>query len=58
MHEIKTENGSEKGLWRSLGHSSSKTTEVYTHIIAIVNKNVQSPLDMILNNNTLAQEGH
>ncbi|MDT8413525.1 MAG: site-specific integrase [Vicingaceae bacterium] len=28
-----------------LGHSSSKTTEIYTHILTISNKQVKSPLD-------------
>ncbi|WP_373395790.1 site-specific integrase [Algoriphagus halophilus] len=30
-----------------LGHESSKTTEVYTHVLSISNKNIQSPLDGI-----------
>lgn len=30
-----------------LGHSSSKTTEIYSHILAVSNKNVISPLDQI-----------
>lgn len=30
-----------------LGHESSKTTEIYTHVLSISNKNVQSPLDGI-----------
>ncbi|WP_287058918.1 tyrosine-type recombinase/integrase [Algoriphagus sp.] len=30
-----------------LGHSSSTTTEVYSHILAVSNKNVVSPLDGI-----------
>ncbi len=33
-----------------LGHSSSKTTEIYTHIISINNKTVMSPLDKIIEN--------
>jgi site-specific recombinase XerD len=28
-----------------LGHESSKTTEIYTHVLSISNKNIQSPLD-------------
>ncbi len=32
-----------------LGHSSSKTTEIYTHILNINNKVVQSPLDLMKN---------
>lgn len=32
-----------------LGHSSSKTTEIYTHIMYINNKMVQSPLDLMKN---------
>ncbi|MCE7056300.1 site-specific integrase [Algoriphagus sp. AGSA1] len=30
-----------------LGHGSSKTTEIYTHVLSISNKNIQSPLDGI-----------
>ncbi len=30
-----------------LGHSSSKTTEIYSHVLAVSNKNVISPLDQI-----------
>ncbi|MBN7817010.1 tyrosine-type recombinase/integrase [Algoriphagus pacificus] len=30
-----------------LGHESSKTTEIYTHVLSISNKNIQSPLDGI-----------
>jgi hypothetical protein len=35
-----------------LGHSSSKTTEVYTHVLDIFNKKIESPLDAMLKNNT------
>lgn len=35
-----------------LGHSSSKTTEVYTHVLDISNKKIESPLDAMLKNNT------
>ncbi len=31
-----------------LGHESSKTTEIYTHVINISNKNIKNPLDMII----------
>lgn len=30
-----------------LGHASSKTTEIYTHILSVNNKNTTSPLDII-----------
>ncbi|GAB3002374.1 hypothetical protein GCM10027284_20160 [Cyclobacterium sediminis] len=30
-----------------LGHSSSTTTEIYSHILAVSNKNVVSPLDSL-----------
>ncbi|GAB2493542.1 tyrosine-type recombinase/integrase [Algoriphagus taiwanensis] len=30
-----------------LGHASSKTTEIYSHVLAVSNKNVVSPLDQI-----------
>lgn len=36
-----------------LGHNSSKTTEIYTKTIEINNKKITSPLDYLLNNNTL-----
>lgn len=36
-----------------LGHSSSKTTEIYTHVIEINNKNIESPLDNLLKNISL-----
>ena len=32
-----------------LGHSSSKTTEIYTHVLEISNKVLKSPLDMLEN---------
>ena len=35
-----------------LGHSSPKTTEIYTKTIEINNKKIKSPLDNILKNNT------
>ncbi len=42
-----------------LGHDSSKTTEIYTHVINVSNKKIRNPLDIILksskfdnNNNT------
>lgn len=31
-----------------LGHSSSKTTEIYTHVIHVSNKKMKSPLDIIM----------
>ena len=34
-----------------LGHSSSKTTEIYTHVLAVNNKTVKSPLDFLQNFN-------
>ena len=43
-------------IQKLLGHNSSKTTEIYTHVLNINNKTVQSPLDglylnMKINNN-------
>jgi integrase/recombinase XerD len=40
-----------------LGHSSTKTTEIYTHVLAINNKNIVSPLDLIQNMLTFVQNG-
>jgi site-specific recombinase XerD len=40
-------------LQNMLGHSSPKTTEIYTKTIAINNKTVTSPLDTLLKKNTL-----
>ncbi|MFB9055632.1 tyrosine-type recombinase/integrase [Mariniflexile ostreae] len=34
-----------------LGHHSSKTTEIYTQVLGISNKKIESPLDTILKNN-------
>jgi len=31
-----------------LGHSSSKTTEIYTHVLQINNSNIKSPLDNLM----------
>jgi site-specific recombinase XerD len=31
-----------------LGHESSKTTEVYTHVLNTLNKNIKNPLDIII----------
>ena len=36
-----------------LGHSTSKTTEIYTKNIEINNKNITNPLGALLKNNTL-----
>jgi len=36
-----------------LGHNSSKTTEIYTKTIEINNKNITSPLDLLLKKNNL-----
>jgi len=40
-------------LQNMLGHSSPKTTEIYTKTIEINNKTIISPLDSLLKNNTL-----
>lgn len=32
-----------------LGHESSKTTEIYTHVLDISNKEIESPLDIMFN---------
>lgn len=36
-----------------LGHSSSKTTEIYTHMLKVDNSVVKSPLDVIMENRNL-----
>jgi len=36
-------------IQKMLGHSSSKTTEVYTHVLSVNNKVVKSPLDYLEN---------
>ena len=40
-------------LQNMLGHNSPKTTEIYTKTIEINNKNITSPLDNLLKNDTL-----
>ena len=35
-----------------LGHESSKTTEIYTHVIGVNNNKVKNPLDIIMKNIT------
>lgn len=48
------QNGTNLRLIQSmLGHSSSKTTEIYTHVMNINNKTIVSPLDFMNNNITL-----
>lgn len=37
----------------ALGHSSSKTTEVYTRVLSINSKTLKSPLDVLLESTTL-----
>ncbi len=39
-----------------LGHESSKTTEIYTHVTNSMNKNIVNPLDIILKNNTFTNK--
>jgi len=34
-----------------LGHSSSKTTEIYTHLVNLSNNKIENPLDNIVKNN-------
>jgi len=39
-------------IQKLLGHNSSKTTEIYTHVLSVNNKIVQCPLDKLdLNTN-------
>lgn len=37
----------------ALGHSSTKTTEIYTRVLSINNKTLKSPLDMLMKKTTL-----
>lgn len=39
-----------------LGHASSKTTEIYTHVLAVNNKTVKSPLDFLENLNIFEEK--
>ena len=34
-----------------LGHESSKTTEIYTHIMNVTDKKIKNPLDIIMKKN-------
>jgi len=40
-------------IQRALGHSSTKTTEVYTRVLSINSKTLKSPLDVIMESATL-----
>ncbi len=45
------ENGENlRNIQALLGHSSSKTTEIYTHLVNLSNKKIQNPLDLIIRN--------
>ena len=35
-----------------LGHESSKTTEIYTHVVGVNNKKMKNPLDIMMRNTT------
>ena len=39
-----------------LGHESSKTTEIYTHIINATNKKITNPLDIIMKKNNFGNK--
>lgn len=42
------ENGTSlRQIQASLGHNSSKTTEIYTHVLYVNNKTMKSPLDLL-----------
>lgn len=40
----------------ALGHNSSKTTEIYTHVLRINNKSVESPLDLLMKKHKFGKE--
>lgn len=51
------ENGENlRNIQALLGHSSSKTTEIYTHLVNISNNKIQNPLDKMLKNNTFRKK--
>jgi len=51
------ENGENlRNIQALLGHSSSKTTEIYTHLVNISNNKIENPLDRMLKNNTFRNE--
>lgn len=43
-------------IQQMLGHSSSKTTEIYTHVLSINNSNVKSPLDKLIGDKKMVNE--
>lgn len=43
-------------IQKALGHSSSKTTEIYTHVLNINNKSVESPLDILMKKHKFGKE--
>ncbi len=47
------ENGENLRIIQTLmGHESSKTTEVYTHVVGLKNKKIKNPLDIMMKNST------
>ncbi len=43
-------------IQKALGHTSSKTTEIYTHVLNINNKSVESPLDILMKKHKFEKE--
>jgi len=43
-------------IQRALGHSSTKTTEVYTRVLSINSKTLKSPLDVIMESGTFGKK--
>ena len=41
-----------------LGHENSKTTEIYTLAVNTFNKNIQDPLDVVINRTKFTQVKH
>lgn len=41
-----------------LGHESTKTTEIYTHVVGVNNKKIRNPLDIMMQQSTFREPKH